>query len=210
MPIFTSIRILAFQRFPQAIAAGLTLLAALLLLTACGSAMTDPAGSSTLPTRDTPVWSGDGWRTDLQTGDVAGDVAEATQLVLADGSTATLEELADGKPLLLYVFATWRAVCNAEFRTLTEVYPDYADDVALIAAGFGSSQTAELLNQHQANRGFSGLFAEGPDAMVRTFGVRSQSTKFGVARDGLIEWKQGYGTASGGEWVDRLAALANS
>jgi cytochrome oxidase Cu insertion factor (SCO1/SenC/PrrC family) len=103
MPIFASIRIPAFQRFPQAIAAGLTLLAALLLLTACGSATTDPAGSSTLPTRDTPVWSGDGWRTDLQTG----DVAEATQLVLADGSTATLEELADGKPLLLYFFATW-------------------------------------------------------------------------------------------------------
>ena len=89
------------------------------------------------------------------------------------------------------------------------MYPDYADDVALIAVGFGSSQTAELLNQHQANRGFPCLFAEGPDAMVRTFGVRSQSTKFSVARDGLIEWKQGYGTASGGEWVDRLAALAN-
>jgi len=98
---------------------------------------------------------------------------------------------------------------HAEFRTLTEVYPDYADDVALITVGFGSSQTAELLNQHQVNRGFFGLFAEGPDAMVRAFGVRSPPTKFGVARDGLIEWKQGYGTGSGGEWGDRLAALAN-
>jgi hypothetical protein len=75
--------------------------------------------------------------------------------------------------------------------------------------GFGSSQTAELLNEHQRNRGFPGLFAEGPDYMVRTFGVRSQSTKFGIARDGVIEWKHGYGVASPSEWADRLAALAD-
>jgi hypothetical protein len=89
-----SIRIPAAQRLSRAIAAWLTLLAALLLLTACGSTTTAPAGSSTLPTQDVPAWTGDGWRTDLETGDAAGEVAEATQLVLADGSTATLEELA--------------------------------------------------------------------------------------------------------------------
>jgi hypothetical protein len=112
MPTFSP----TFRRLPHTIATCLALLGALLLLTACGSTPTKSSMSSTLPTptRDTPErtplngdGSGDGWRTDLKTGDVAGQAAEATVLVLEDGSTATLEELADGKPLLLYFFATW-------------------------------------------------------------------------------------------------------
>jgi hypothetical protein len=48
-----------------------------------------------------------GWRTDLPVGGIENQVAEATQVLLLDGSEPTLEALADGKPLLLYFYATW-------------------------------------------------------------------------------------------------------
>ncbi len=48
-----------------------------------------------------------GWRTDVEVGDDPGDLATDTVVKLADGSTASLSELADGRPLLLYFFATW-------------------------------------------------------------------------------------------------------
>jgi hypothetical protein len=40
-------------------------------------------------------------------GSSVGQTAYNTPLLLRDGSTATLEEIAAGQPLLLYFFATW-------------------------------------------------------------------------------------------------------
>ena len=48
-----------------------------------------------------------GWRTDLATGPNVGDVAPNTSVLLRDGSMTTLEEVAAGKPMVLYFFATW-------------------------------------------------------------------------------------------------------
>ena len=48
-----------------------------------------------------------GWRTDVATGSNVGDVALNTSVLLRDGSMATLEEVAAGKPMVLYFFATW-------------------------------------------------------------------------------------------------------
>jgi hypothetical protein len=90
---------------------------------------------------------------------------------------------------------------------LTDVYPDFEDDVALVAVGFGSSQTVEVLNQQKDQRGYPGVFAEGPDEMVRQFSVRTQSTKFGIGADGLIQFKKGYGAASDADWRARLQGL---
>ena len=90
---------------------------------------------------------------------------------------------------------------------MTEVYPDFEDKVALVAVGFGSSQTVEVMNNQKQRQGFPGVFAEGPDSMVRTFSVRTQSTKFGIASDGVVRFKKGYGAASAGDWRDRLQSL---
>ena len=59
--------------------------------------------STPLPT-STPIV---GWRTDVDTGSRVGDLATDTIVEFVDGSTMALSEIADGKPLLLYFFATW-------------------------------------------------------------------------------------------------------
>ena len=104
------------MRMCTALAAGALLVA---LAAACGAqpeppprptATAAPAPASPQPTTAsaTPV-AGDtpGWRTDREAGGRVGNAAPNVSVTLTDGTTATLEELAGGKPLLLYFFATW-------------------------------------------------------------------------------------------------------
>jgi hypothetical protein len=93
---------------------------------------------------------------------------------------------------------------------LTDVYPDFEGKVAVVAVGFGSSQTVGVLNGQKERRGYPGVFAEGPDNMARSFGVRTQSTKFGISTDGVIQFKGGYGMASDTAWRARFQALVDS
>ena len=71
---------------------------------------TDPPAASPEATAvepDGPLPAFTGWRTDGETGGEVGQIAPNTQVQLADGTFATLEEIADGRPLLLYFFETW-------------------------------------------------------------------------------------------------------
>ena len=108
------------MRTCTALAAGALLVA---LAAACGAqpeptprptATAAPALASPQPTLTTAIESaapvaGDtpGWRTDRDAGGRVGNAAPNVSVTLTDGTTATLEELAGGKPLLLYFFATW-------------------------------------------------------------------------------------------------------
>ena len=74
--------------------------------------------------------------------------------------------------------------------------------------GFGSSETIAKLAQFQDQQGISWTMAEGPAAMVVAYAVRTQSTKLGIADDGVILLREGYGSAGPGTWTQRLEMLA--
>jgi hypothetical protein len=78
-----------------------------------------------------------------------------------------------------------------------------------VAVGFGSSQTVETLTGHQQTRGYVGTFAEAPDRMARDFNVRTQSTKIGVSADGVVQFREGYGSSNPEVWRARLNALVS-
>jgi hypothetical protein len=80
--------------------------------------------------------------------------------------------------------------------------------VTVLAIGFGSSESVERLGDWQDQNEMLFIFAEGPADMVRTFNVTSQSTKFGISRDGVIQFRHGYGASSSGTWAERLSDLA--
>ena len=90
------------------------------------------------------------------------------------------------------------------------MYPDFNGEVAVVAVGLSSSQTVEVLNGQKERRGYPGVFAEGPYNMARSFGVRTQSTKFGISPDGVIQFKEGYGMASEAAWRARFQALVSN
>ncbi len=67
---------------------------------------TAPAGITT-PTPKAAAGATARWRTDLEAGGRVGNAGPNATVTLTDGTTAALEELAGGRPLLLYFFATW-------------------------------------------------------------------------------------------------------
>lgn len=101
-------------------------------------------------------------------------------------------------------------MCNAEFRTLKKLLLDSEGAVSVVAVGFGSSQTVRELNKQKEKHNYPGVFVEGSEGMAQLFGVRTQSTKFGISADGVIVFKKGYGIATDTEWRTRLRALADS
>ncbi|MCI0779114.1 MAG: hypothetical protein J4N32_03790 [Chloroflexi bacterium] len=102
----------ALTRTRTALAAGALLLA---VAAACGAQPEPPprptaTAPPALTSASTPTAAGaatPGWRTDLEAAGRVGNAAPNVTVTLTDGTTATLEELAGGKPLLLYFFATW-------------------------------------------------------------------------------------------------------
>jgi len=89
------------------------------------------------------------------------------------------------------------------------VFRGYESQIALVAVGFGSSETVGRLNDHQNAQGYPGLFVEGPISMARDFRVLTQSTKLGIGADGVVRFVEGYGTLSGARWHQLLQTLAN-
>ena len=84
------------------------------MLAACGGPEPTPTPPVTpTPTLATPTpdsaaaLTAGGWRAYTSTGASVGDRAPDAVLTLPNGQAASLQELAAGKPLLLYFFATW-------------------------------------------------------------------------------------------------------
>ena len=57
------------------------------------------------------------------------------------------------------------------------------------------------------DKGYPGTVAIGPSSMLRDYGVTVQSTKFGIARNGEIVFREGYGSAKPDEWRSRFETL---
>jgi len=92
-----------------------TLLAAV-ALAACGADKSAGAPSQGAPAAGPtptptslidPAFVGSVWQTSPTAGGIPGGVAFNSTLSLRDGSAATLEQLAAGKPLLFYFHALW-------------------------------------------------------------------------------------------------------
>ena len=67
----------------------------------------EPAPTAAAQPDSSAPTSAGGWRADVALGPRPGDRATDAALTLADGSSATIEEAAAGKSVLLYFFATW-------------------------------------------------------------------------------------------------------
>ena len=77
-----------------------------------------------------------------------------------------------------------------------------------MAVGFDLTETLEKIGAYQDDNGYTWVFTTGPPELVRKFGARTQSTKFGIGRDGVILWRQGYGASDAAAWRGVLRAMA--
>jgi hypothetical protein len=77
-----------------------------------------------------------------------------------------------------------------------------------VAVGFGSSENIDKLGKYQDDKDIPWICVEGPNGMAREFGVRVQSTKFGIGSDGVVLFEGGYGSKSAETWTELLSSLA--
>jgi len=129
-----------------------------------------------------------------------------------DGGSLKLSDFsADGKPVMLYFFASWCPYCARDFSALEKVYPDYQDDVSFIAIDIDPTETASQISAYQGK--YPGLseavFAQSDAIVLSAYGVRTTTTKFAISKAGGIIYS-GSGAIDGQKWTTLLEALKNS
>ena len=66
------------------------------------------------------------------------------------------------------------------------------------------------IRRYWERNGYPWMMAPTETAMIKEYGVRVQSTKCGINRDGIIVHKRGYSTVSEADWTEVLEQLANT
>ena len=73
--------------------------------------------------------------------------------------------------------------------------------------GFDTTESLAKIADYRDSNGYPWTFAAGPRQIAADYGVRVQSTKFGIDRDGVIGWRAEYGTSNTGVWEEWFQQL---
>lgn len=170
-------------------------IAPLLALTACASPATEPANPAA---QSDAEWANpdapDLFKfrtTDL----VSGDQIDGTDLLYKD--------------VVLWFWAPWCPICDAEAGAFTNAMADFPDDVTVLGvAGLGDVPTANtFIEDHPGVESFPHIYDE-DGSIWRGFGVTGQPTMVLINQDGRSQsYSGGYGK---NDIVDKVAWLGEN
>ena len=123
------------------------------------------------------------------------------------GEISLAEQRKNGKPVLIYFFATWCPVCEKDLRSLNSTYQKYQGKIEVIVVGFDPTETPEQIKQYSQSRGYSWAFAEYSKDAILHFKIITQSSKIGIDAKGSELFRDGYGVLSASDWAARLDRL---
>lgn len=128
--------------------------------------------------------------------DLAQGIAPSLQGTLIDGQTVNLHSL-QGKPVLVYFWATWCPVCKMQNGSVDSISEDHT--VVTVAMNSGSDLEIEaFLEEKQLD---FPVIADDSGVITERFGVSGVPTSFILDSDGSIAFTEvGYTT----EWGLRL------
>ncbi len=127
---------------------------------------------------------------------------------LTSGDEVTIDDLlADGKPLVIYFFATWCPVCRNDLENLNATFPQYEEEISILVVGFDRTESLDKIREYKEGRGYVWPFAVYNADAVTEFQVVSQASKVGISLDGEVVFKRGYGVVSEDGWVDLFREL---
>jgi len=187
----------------------LVLLVGALIVAGCGS-----SGDAVQPASSAAASEASTSSSDSGASESSADVPKATDFTLntLDGNSIQLSDFsAQGKPVLLYFFASWCPFCARDFSALEKIYPDYQDDVVIVAIDIDPQETASQISAYKAKYpGISeAVFAQADAIVLSAYGVRTTTTKYAIDREGGIIYA-GSGAIDVQQWTILLDALKNS
>ncbi len=146
------------------------------------------------------------------TGVNRGDSAPEFSVKTTTGEEVSLSSFSSQKrPVLVYFFATWCPFCAKDFSTLSGIYNEYANDVAIIAMSLDLSEGQKEISEYQKKYpALSGIkWAPSTAEILANYRVRSTTTKYAVSSEGKIIYG-GSGAFSEQQWRTLLEALKNA
>lgn len=170
-----------------------TLLAGLLFLGACASENAESTAEETI----------DEEQSDLRK-------APDFEVETLEGDTVSLQKsMEEEKPLVVYFTASWCPICAKNWPVLSEVYPDYKDELNFVAIGIDPTDTKKVMEDLAAENGFAFPTTWGHPQIMIDFGVESQATTVGVNRDGYIAFQKNKTALSEEEYRELFDQLVN-
>jgi thiol-disulfide isomerase/thioredoxin len=85
------------------------------------------------------------------------------------GETFTLGKLAQGKPVVVHIFATWCPACNAQLVESTAFLKDYSGKAHIVSVDIDSSETPAKIADHVTNKEYDGIYAVAEKPVVQGF-----------------------------------------
>ncbi len=123
--------------------------------------------------------------------EAVGERAPNFEVTSVDGESISLERsLEEGKPVVVYFTASWCPTCARNWPALSEVYPEYKDNLTLVAISIDPTDTEDVIRELAEEKGFTFPSTEGLPQIMIDFGVSGQATTVGVDRDGYIAFKK--------------------
>ena len=148
---------------------------------------------------------------------IAQPVAATAQIETAPMITVTdieghelslANNVADGRPTVVYFMASWCPICATNWESLSQVVPRYEGKVDFIAISIDPTDTVEVLTRLAADRNFAFRTAPGNiDAMMQ-FKVMAQTAKFAIDGEGNIVYRHD-GALTEAEWEYVFSQLSD-
>lgn len=92
---------------------------------------------------------------------------------------------------------------------MTEVYPDFSDQVVLYAVGASPVDSLDGLESFRQREGHPWPVAAPEGRMLRDLNVTIRSTKIAFNADGIITYRATFGDADPEEWRQVFEGLAS-
>jgi len=130
-------------------------------------------------------------QSETNTDNTAVEKAPNFEVTTISGDTISLEEsLQNDKPVVIYFTASWCPLCAQNWPALSEVYPEYEDQLTLVAIGIDPTDDDETMRKLAEEKGFTFPVTRGiPDIML-DYGVESQATTVGINKEGNIAFRK--------------------
>lgn len=115
------------------------------------------------------------------------------EVTTVEGEKISLQKsMNDGKAVVIYFTASWCPTCAKNWPALSEVYPEYQDQIDLVAISIDPTDDKEVMRKLSRDKEFAFPVTAGHPEIMLDFGVEKQATTVGVNREGYIEFKENY------------------
>ena len=147
----------------------------------------------------------------LDPGPKRGESAPAFKATHYTGKTVDSRDL-EGKPIIVYFWATWCGTCLQNFEAIGTIYDDYKGKVAFIAVNVdpkeGKNEISDYIKRHDFGKMENAFFIADGDMLKKYYPLQT-STKYGISTERVVSFKDA-GVFSREQWIEAFKSLLKS